>query len=248
VLLSSAEIREAFPYAAAQPSDRYIDLDRTCRDDPKQRTYDALLSDETKKSTAFAFVAGRLWRLFPRDLLAPALEASGHTFLQKRMERTPDPAQRALRLQQRIERSVRVAVATEFSEKAARAKVPQSEWIDLLARAILEDRSWTIDEVLLRHGYTGSRDELQRNRHKIAKGLIEAMSDASKRSFILDALISGWNSPQTSEGKRAVFRQAMALFGLDVRGIDKRVRHEFAEKARAREKGPTPPARVAAAR
>jgi ParB/RepB/Spo0J family partition protein len=125
VLLSPAEIRDAFPYASAHLSDRYIDLDRPCHDDPKQRTYDTLLSDETKKSTVYTFVAGRLWRLFPRDLLVPALEASGHTFLQKRMERTPDPAQRELRLRQRIERTVRTAVATDFSEKVARAKVPQ---------------------------------------------------------------------------------------------------------------------------
>jgi hypothetical protein len=248
VFLSPAEIRDAFPYASAHLSDRYIDLDRPCHDDPKQRTYDALLSEQTKKSTVFAFVAGRLWRLFPRDLLAPALETSGHTFLQKRMERTPDPAQRALRMQQRIERTVRTAVATEFSQQVARAKVPQAAWIDLLARVVLEDRSWTIDEVLLRHGYSGTRDELQRGRHRIAKGLIEKMNDADKRSFVLDALISGWNSPQTSEGKRAVFKQAMVLFGVDVRSIDKRVRQAFAEKARARDKGVVPPARAAAAR
>jgi ParB/RepB/Spo0J family partition protein len=248
VLLSPAEIRAAFPYASAHLSDRYIDLDRPCHDDPKQRTYDLLLSDETKKSTVYTFVAGRLWRLFPRDLLTPALETSGHTFLQKRMERTPDPAQRALRMQQRIERTVRTVVATDFSEKVARAKVPQTEWIDLLARAVLEDRSWTIDDVLLRHGYSGSRDELQRSRHKIAKALIEKMSDAEKRSFVLDAMISGWNSPQTSEGKRAVFRQAMTLFGIDVRSIDKRVRHEIAEKTRVREKGLVPRARATAVR
>jgi len=234
VLLSPAEIREAFPYNTAHPGDRYLDLDRPCHDDPKKRTYDALLSDETKKSTVYTYVGGRLWRLVPRDLLSPALEASGHRFLQKQMERTPDPAQRELRLQQRIERTVRTAVATDFSEKVARAKVPQGEWIDLIARAVLEDRSWTIDEVLLRHGFTGTREELQRNRHKIAKSLIDKMSDADKRSFVLDAMISGWNSPQTSEGKRAVFKQAMVLFGVDVRGIDKRVRHGFAEKARAR--------------
>ncbi len=248
VLLSPAEIRDAFPYATAHPSDRFIDLDRPCHDDPKQRTYDALLSEETKKSTVFVFVGGRLWRLFPRDLLTLALESSGHTFLQKRMERTPDPAQRELRMQQRIERTVRTAVATDFSEKVARAKVPQAAWIDLLARVVLEDRSWTIDEVLVRHGYSGTRDELQRNRQRIAKSLITAMNDAEKRSFVLDALISGWNSPQTSEGKRAVFKQAMVLFGVDVRGIDKRVRQEFAEKARARDKSAVPPTRAAAAR
>jgi ParB/RepB/Spo0J family partition protein len=235
VLLTPAEIRDAFPYNTHHPGDRYLDLDRPCSDDPKKRTYDALLSDDTKKSTVYTYAGGRLWRLFPRDLLTPALEASGHTFLQKRMERTPDPAQRQLRLQQRIERTVRTAVATEFSEKVARAKVPPTEWIDLMARAILEDRSWTIDEVLLRHGFSGTREELQRNRAKIAKALIDRMSVAEKRSFVLDAMISGWNSPQTSEGKRAVFKQAMVLFGVDVRSIDKRVRHEFAEKARARE-------------
>jgi hypothetical protein len=234
VFLTPAEIREAFPYGSTHVSDRFIDLDRPCYEDPKKRTYDALLSEDTKKSVVYTYVAGRLWRLFPRDLLAPALEVSGHTFLQKRMERTPDPAQRELRMQQRIERTVRTAVAREFSEKVARAKVPQAEWIDLLARAILEDRSWTIDDVLLRHGFAGAREELQRNRTKIAKTLIDKMSDAEKRSFVLDAMISGWNSPQTSEGKRAVFKQAMVLFGVDVRGIDKRVRSEFAEKARAR--------------
>jgi hypothetical protein len=89
---------------------------------------------------------------------------------------------------------------------------------------------------------------LQRARLKIAKGLIEKMTDAEKRSFVLDAMISGWNSPQTSEGKRAVFRQAMALFGIDVRGIDKRVRHDFAEKARTRDRGTAQPAHAAAAR
>jgi ParB/RepB/Spo0J family partition protein len=234
VLLTAAEIKEAFPFSSTHPSEKYLDLDRACHDDPKQRTYDALLSDETKKSIVYTYYGGKLWRLFPRDLLTLALEASGHTFLQKRMERTPDPAQRAIREQQRIERTVRIEVATEFSAQVARAKVPQSEWIDFLARAVLEDRSWTIDDVLLRHGYEGKRDELQRNRLKIAKALIDKMTDAEKRSFVLDAMISGWSSPQTGEGKRALFRKAMTLFGIDVRGIDKRVRQQFAAKARAR--------------
>jgi ParB/RepB/Spo0J family partition protein len=240
VLLSPAEVRDAFPYATAHLSDRYMDLDRPCEDDPKKRTYDALLSDETRKSTVYTFAAGRLWRLYPRDLLAPALHASGHAFLQKRIERTPDPAQRALRLQQRIERAVRTAVATEFSEKVAHAKVPQAEWMDLLARAMLEDRAWTIDDVLLRHGYSGTREVLQRGRKKIATGLLDAMTDAEKRSFVLDALISGWNSPQTGDGKRAVFRQAMALFGIDVRATEKRVRASFAETSRGRGEAATP--------
>ncbi len=252
VLLSPEEIREAFPYSTAHPGDRYLDLDRPCHDDPKRRTYDTLLSDETKKSIVYTFVAAVSGgsfpaTFFPRDLLSPALEASGHTFLKKRMERTPDPVQRELRLQQRIERSVHTAVATDFSEKVARAKVPQSEWIDLLARAILEDRAWTIDDVLLRHGFDGEREELQRSRHKISKGLIDKMSDVEKRSFVLDAMISGWNSPQTSEGKRVVFKQAMTLFGIDVRGIDKRVRNAIAEKARVREKGAAQPARAVVA-
>jgi ParB/RepB/Spo0J family partition protein len=248
VLLTPAEIREAFPYNTAHPGDRYLDLDRPCHDDPKRRTYDALLSDETKKSIVYTFVAGRLWRLFPRDLLSPALAASGHTFLKKHMERTPDPAQRELRLQQRIERRVRTAIATDFSQKVARAKVPQSEWIDLLARAILEDRAWTIDDVLLRHGFDGKREDLQRSRHKIAKGLIDKMSDVEKRSFVLDAMISGWNSPQTSQGKRLVFKQAMTLFGIDVLGIDKRVRSAIAEKARVRDKAAVQSVRVVTAR
>lgn len=245
VLLSPGEIREAFPFNTTHPGDRYLDLDRPCHDDPKKRTYDALLSEETRKSIVYTYVGGRLWRLFPRDLLTPALEASGHRFLQKQMERRPDPEQRALRVQQRIERMVRTAVATEFSEKVARAKVPQADWIELLARAVLEDRSWTIDDVLVRHGFAGTREELQRSRHKIAKTLIDEMSDAEKRSFVLDAMISGWNSPQTSEGKRAVFKHAMALFGVDVRGIDKRVRRDLAEKARARATKDSSPAAAA---
>ncbi len=103
----------------------------------------------------------------------------------KRMERTPDPAQTraadaaAHRAHRANRRSPRIS-----RRRSRELKVPQAAWIDLLARVVLEDRSWTIDEVLLRHG-------LQRHPRRIAagadigiaKGLIDKMNDADKRSI-----------------------------------------------------------------
>jgi len=231
VLLSPAEVRQAFPYVNAHLSERYIDLDAVCAEDPKKRTYDALLAAEPKRQTVHVYFAGRMWRLFPRELLITALRASGHAFVDRRPTPVPpDPAARAVRERQRIERGIRTAIATEFATKAATAKVTQSEFLDLLAAAIIEERSWMLDDVLLRHGYTGTRAALQPQRLKVAHHLVSKMSDAEKRAFLLDAIVSAWNSPQTSDRKRSVHRRAMTVMGVDVRAIEKRVRTANAAK------------------
>jgi len=141
VLLTPREVKEVFPFGNPQVADGYVDLEAKCADDSKSRTYDQLLAAEPKRSTVFAFVNGRLRRVFPKAQLAAALDASGHEFLRRKAERPASTdAERDARQQQKIERAVRQATLAAFAAAIPKTKLGLSEWIDLLASIVIEEK------------------------------------------------------------------------------------------------------------
>jgi ParB/RepB/Spo0J family partition protein len=228
VLLTPEEVRTAFPYGTSHVGEAFVDLTSPCPNDPKQRTYDQLLAAAQKDRIVVAYVDGRLRRLYPKQLLASALRASGHTLAETK--RAPDPARRAERVRQRIDRTVRERTGAAFAEGIASAKIPAADFLDLFARIVVEERSWQLDDVLPRHGYEGTRGELQKDRIRIARTLLAAMSDAQKRAFILDCLIAPWTGPHGNAAKQALVRESYALAGVDARKIERRVRADLTPK------------------
>jgi ParB/RepB/Spo0J family partition protein len=237
VLLTSREVKEVFPFGNPQVADGYVDLDGKCADDPKGRTYDQLLADEPKRSTVFAQVNGRLRKVYPKAQLAAALDASGHEFLRRKSERpSSDDAERKARQQQKLDRAVRVATLAAFAAAIPKANLGVPEWIDLLASIVIEEKGWQLEDVLLRHGFTGKRDDLKGNCEGVARKLVAKMADAQKRAFVIDALVHAWAGPNADAGKRAVFAKVIAQLGVDAKAIEKQVRADFAEKAAGKPK------------
>lgn len=231
VLITPEELRTAFPYGTGHVSDAFVDLAWPCPDDPKHRTYDQLLAAAQQDRTVLAYMDGRMRRLYPKQLLAAALRASGHAFAERKP--APDPARRAERLRQRVDRTVRERTGAAFVDAIASAKIPAADFLDLFARIVVEERSWQLDDVLPRHGYEGTRGELQKDRIRIAQTLLAAMSDVQKRAFVLDCLIAPWTGPHGNAAKKALVRESYALAGVDARKIERRVRADFAPKEAA---------------
>jgi len=237
VLLTPREVKEVFPFGNPQVADGYVDLDGKCVDDPKGRTYDQLLADEPKRSTVFAQVNGRLRKVYPKAQLAAALDASGHEFLRRKSERpATNDAERKARQQQKFDRAVRQATLAAFAAAVPKAKLGLSEWIDLLASIVIEEKGWQLEDVLPRHGYTGKRDDLKGSCEAIARKLVAKMADAQKRAFVIDALVQAWAGPNADARKRAVFAKVIAQLGVDAKAIEKQVRADFAEKAAGKPK------------
>jgi ParB/RepB/Spo0J family partition protein len=170
VLLTPREVKEVFPFGNPQVADGYVDLEAKCADDPKGRTLDQLLATEPKRSTVFAFVNGRMRRVFPKAQLAAALDASGHEFLRRKAERPASTdAEREARQQQKIDRAVRQATLAAFASAIPKAKLGLSEWIDLLASIVIGEKGWQLEDVLPRHGFGGKRDALKGKCEEIAR-------------------------------------------------------------------------------
>ena len=245
VLLTPREVKEVFPFGNPQVADGYVDLEAKCADDPKHRTYDQLLAEPTKRSTVFAFVNGRMRRVYPQRELAAALDASGHEFLRRKSEKPK--ASDADRARHAADRAVRKAVLAAFATAIPKAKLTMTEWVNLIAGVVIEDRGWQLEEVLPRHGFTGKREELKGNGEPIARKLVAKMNDAQKRAFVLDVLASPMSSPHVDAGKQAAFREVVAAVGVDVKAIEKQVRAEIAAKTAKKAKttaakdAPTPP-------
>jgi ParB/RepB/Spo0J family partition protein len=237
VLLTPREVKEVFPFGNPQVADGYVDLEAKSADDPKGRTYDQLLAAEPKRSTVFAFVNGRMRRVFPKAQLAAALDASGHEFLRRKAERpASNDAEREARAQQKIERAVRQATIAAFAAAIPKAKLGLSEWIDLLAHIVIEEKGWQLEDVLPRHGFDGKRDALKGKCEETAKKLVAKMNDAQKRAFVIDALMHTWAGPNADAGKRAIFAKVVAQLGIDAKAIEKQVRASVAAKAAGKPK------------
>jgi hypothetical protein len=246
VLITPEELKQAFPYASAHVGDTFVDLTWKDARDPKQRTYDELLRDAQKDKTVYAYAHGRMFRLYPRALLADALRASGHTYAEAKQhaKQHATPLQRAERLRQRVDRAVRVQMGEAFAAAIPTAKISAADFLDLFARIVVEERAWQLDDVLLRHGFTGTRKELEKenDRTRIALRLIKGMSDTAKRAFILDCLIAPWTGPHSGAVKQALVREAYATVGVDPKQIERRVRAELAPADAAPAKVRTRPA------
>jgi ParB/RepB/Spo0J family partition protein len=237
VLLTPREVKEVFPFGNPQVADGYVDVEAKCADDPKGRTFDQLLAAEPKRSTVFVFVNGRMRRVFPKAQLAAALDASGHEFLRRKAERpAANDAEREARQQQKIDRAVRQATLAAFAAAIPKAKLGLSEWIDLLAAIVIEEKGWQLEDVIPRHGFGGKRDALKGKCEEIARKLVAKMQDAQKRAFVIDALMCTWAGPNADTGKRAVFAKVVGQLGIDAKAIERQVRASFTAKAAGKPK------------
>lgn len=240
VLMTKEELKAAFP-ASHNPDwvgDAYVDLEGICYDDPKRRTYGQLLGDDQKQQIVLAYQNGRVRTLYPKALVRDAVEASGHQLaMPEGRPRGGTDAEKAMRAQQRLERAIRYAIINAYVETIPKAKVTMADWINLLTEIAIADQSWRLDDVLPRHGFEGTKEQLQKgDREKIARELVAGMTDGQKRAFVIDVYINSWYGPNAYGSKREVFKGAMELLGVDVKAIDKRIRKEFAAKAKEKAK------------
>jgi len=216
VLLSPNQLKRAFPFAgnSDELGKEFVDLERVCNDDPKRRTYEALLGKAEKLKTVFALKNGRVRKLYPAKELRPALVASGHAFAKEKPKKNGNGKAATSRSQAQLERIGDEAVSRELAKKLRTVKLTPSGWIDLILRIVLIAEDWRIKTVIGRHGYDGSDKDFALNREKILKERVEAMTDAEKRAFLIDLLIGDWfHSADKAEAE--LYKHLLKLAGVD---------------------------------
>jgi hypothetical protein len=214
VLISKKELGRAFPNGnSAEPSREFVDLEDICFEDPKRRTYEALLGKGKKLKAVFALKNGRVRKLYPAKDIRPALVASGHAFAKEKPKKKVND--KALsRSQANLERIGDEAVSRELAVKLRSVKLAPSGWIELLVRIVTVLEGWKLEGVIRRHGFDGSKDEFAQKRERILADRIDAMTDAEKRAFLVDFLAGDWLHT-ADKAQRELYKYLLKLAGVD---------------------------------
>src|SRR5258708_27741449 len=122
-----------------------------CLDDPKRRTYEALLGRGEKLKTVFAFKEGRVRKLYPAKDIRAALVASGHSFAKEKKPQRPGNGQDAARSAARLEEIGNAAVSREFAQKLRSVKLTPGGWIDLLLQIAILLQDWRGEDEIRPH-------------------------------------------------------------------------------------------------
>jgi ParB/RepB/Spo0J family partition protein len=215
VLLSKNELKRAFPFADSDELGKeFVDLERMCLDDPKRRTYEELLGRGEKLKMVFAFKDGRVRKLYLAKDIRGALVASGHSFAKEKKPQRPGNGQDAARSAARLEEIGNAAVSREFAVKLRSVKLTPGGWIDLLVQIAILLYGWRLENALRRHGFDGTAEEFAKKRERIVADRIAAMSDAEKRSFLVDLLIGDWIRT-ADKAEQELYRHALKLAGVN---------------------------------
>lgn len=232
VLLRKEEVRRAFPYADNPNylSPEYIDLERTCPFDPKNRTYESLLGRNGKLKTVFALVDGQVRRLYAAKEIRPALVEAGHAFAKEKKKQAtqaknvPRPS--------KSERAVAAAITTVLEQEVARklgtAKLTTAEWSELFAWGLVLAEGWRVEEVLRRHGFDGTKEEFAENRDKILRDLLDGMSTGERLAFALDFIVSDFHGATANDAQRAYHKDLTKILGIDTTKLAKQVADDTA--------------------
>jgi ParB/RepB/Spo0J family partition protein len=214
VLISKNEVKRAFPFGGShEVGKEFVDLERMCMDDPKHRTFEELLGRSEKLKMVFALKDGRVRKLYPVKDIKAALVASGHAFAKEKPKKNPSD-KAASRSQAQLERIGDEAVSREVAVKLSSVKLTPAGWIDLVLRIAILSEEWRVKDVIRRHGFDGTAEEFAKNRERILKDRLEAMSDAEKRAFLVDFMIGDWmHSADKAEAE--LYKHVLKLAGVD---------------------------------
>jgi len=232
-------VKRAFPHEnnPHHLSNEFVDLESVCLNDPKNRTYDALLAPPLKLKTVFALVQNRIRRLYPKSAIPEALAASGHRFAKKPKETSKAAAAKTAA---QLDRIGEAAVSRELVAKLRVMKFAYSDWTDLVLRIAIVMTGWKLEGVLRRHGFDGTAKEFAEKRERIVKERIEAMSDAEKRAFALDLLAGDWIA-MPDKTQQELYKQMLRLTGVDYAKVANRAIDEAKKKAAEAKQTPKPP-------
>lgn len=236
-VLPKSKIKEVWPHHEHHTSDGWINLDTEVYIGGKNRVRFNTLTKEQKGDVVLAYAFGRLRRIMPLDVFNATLRANGlaqldHRGLEKRQRSKQEiDADRKVRL----ERATRKALQEEFVLKIRAAKnVSDAAFFDYVGRCLIVDRGWQLENVLPRH-IEIAKKERTGDRVKTALAEFGAMTLPAKRAFVIDCVTDGWNTGNGGPVKNDLFSEGAALVGVDVAGIKKRIRDEFAAKAKERD-------------
>jgi ParB/RepB/Spo0J family partition protein len=214
VLISKKELARAFPNGVSDlPSREFVALETICFEDPKQRTYEALLGKAEKLKTVFALKNARVRRLFPAKDIRAALVASGHAFATEKPKKKSNE-KTAARSAAQLQRIGDDAVSRELAVKLRAAKLTPAGWIDLLLKMVILSEERRVATVIRRHGFEGTDEEFAKHRERILTDRLEAMTDAEKRAFLVDLLVGDWlHSADKAEAE--LYKYVLKLAGVD---------------------------------
>jgi len=226
VLLRKEDVKRAFPYAdnPYHLSPDYIDLERTCPFDPKNRTYQSLLGRNGKLKTVFALVDGQVRLLYPAKEIRSALVEAGHAFAKEKQKHAAQATNaRPSKSERAIARAVTDALEREVARRLGAAKLSQSVWSELFAWGLVLAEGWRVEEVLRRHGFDGTKEEFAENRDKVVRELMDGMSTGERLAFALDFIVGDFHAATANDAQRAYHKDLAAMLGIDAVKLAKQV-------------------------
>jgi len=228
VLLTKDEVRRVFPQEGNPHylANAYIDFEDICPEDPKARTYEALLSRSAKLKTVYALVESRVRKLYPSAALAEALAASGHVFAKPQTKNANSHSsgngnRKEAASKANDERIIADAVALELARKLRDVKLGLGEWTDLVLRIVIADAPWNFEKVFRRHGFDGSSADFAKHEERIVGERLVAMSAADKRAFLIDLLVGTWGTSSEKQ-HQAIYREVLKLARVNPVTVGKR--------------------------
>src|SRR5258708_23735618 len=134
-----------------------------CLDDPKRRTYEALLGRGEKLKTVFALKDGRVRKLFPAKDIRAALVASGHSFAKEKKPQQPSNGKDAGRSAAKLEEIGNAAVTRELALKLRSVKLTPGGWIELLLQIAILLQDWLVGKCNRRHPVPRAPHKIQKS-------------------------------------------------------------------------------------
>jgi ParB/RepB/Spo0J family partition protein len=232
VLVRKEEVKRAFPYAdnPHHLSADYVDLERTCTFDPKNRSYESLLGRKGKLKTVFALVDGQVRRLYAAKEIRAALVDAGHAFAKEKKKQAAQAknAARPSKSERAVAAAITGALEQEVARKLGTAKLTIAVWSELLAWGLVLAEGFRVEEVLRRHGFEGTKQEFAENRDKIVRKLLGDMSSGERLAFALDFIVGDFHDATANDAQRAYHKDLAKMLAIDAVKLAKQVADDVA--------------------
>ncbi len=231
-VISGKEAKAIKPHEYESKLKGYVDLSQSCYEDPKQRTYQALLGKHAEKAALLEDPHTKELRaVMPAADVTKALKDKGYSWAERRRSSTNAMSENQRKRQKtaRLESEVRLRIHDAIRTKV---KALSREDLALVAESFYEDIWDEKRKRILQLWGWEEKDKRYGGRKDVAAREVPKLSAAELNLFLLDcALVGETNVSTWSNEKPEGLLAAAKRRGVDANGIRKAVQAE-AKKAK----------------
>lgn len=246
-VLTEAETEKAFhSHGGVKRDGPFVAAAGTCHDDPKGRTYSAIVGKALKPVIGRDPRGGAVVSLYARSELAAAIKAAGISPAAAARVSGENSWQKQQRIEadkRKLDRSVERAIVGALLPKVEQLPF-DSRTLKLFTRVIAVDRYYKLEDFLKRRGHKSVKWDA---REKTITSLVDEMNEGQMLALLAEALLTFSPTEQRREADRQLPGELCDLVGVDWKAIEKGIREEATAKKKAKKakekKAAAPPAK-----